>query len=379
MLGLAVSVPGTPAAETEWGLEAELTSGYDSNPLKLAGGGEDGAYTSARVDFDVEVEFEAPLTYYFAAEGDLQRFGSGLSNADSEAGELTTGLTIAPYRNGPRRLTLDFGVNFRARRKTFTSRLTGDVFTVTDTLPGGGTKTTEIAERFDYDRTNALVDVDWKLNKKLSLFLEGLYSHKNYVEDYDEVDSADPLDYDTRGVEPGVRFRTGKLRLLEVSLLSSVRDYRNRPARDIDGDSVPGTTREYQYAGVDIDVRLRPLNGWDLSFSFERVDRKDPFAGYYDYQGWKAYFSTYHWLTPKNRLRLSVTVGDRTYDEATVNNELDGEIRGKEELYLRGVYERDLSDSFMLTLESRSRSVQNEDPEFDYDRFSIGAFVRYHR
>jgi hypothetical protein len=145
----------------------------------------------------------------------------------------------------------------------------------------------------------------------------------------------------------------------------------------MNGDSVPGTTREYEYAGVDIDVRLRPLNGWDLAFSVERIDRRDTFEGYYNYEGWKAYLSTHHWLTPRDRLRFSITVGDRMYDDATVDNELDGEILGKEELYLRANYERDLSDAFMLTLESRSRAVQNKDPEFDYDRFSIGAFVSY--
>jgi hypothetical protein len=133
------------AGDVDWDFSAELMTGYDSNPLKLAddaGGG----YTEGSVDFEVKADVGYRKELSARLRADTRLFAGEVSNADETHGSLDLGFEWVPIKEGHRRLILDVGADLDARRKTFTSRATGDVFEVDE----NGTPV-PIPERFDSD------------------------------------------------------------------------------------------------------------------------------------------------------------------------------------------------------------------------------------
>ena len=364
MLAVACIFAAGPAeaAESDVDFNIGLNLGYDSNPHQLATNEPGGAFAELDLGFDVDVELGRSFDYFFEIDGTA--YQSDVDNANTLGSGLATGFAFTPYRQDGRRFTIAVGGILGMRRSTFVSHTTGEILEVmVDPLTS-----VPIPDRFDSDTVGGFLDLELRLNRKVMLTLDTLVENRNYVEDYETLPGVDTLDYQRVTIEPGVRFNINGAMEIRVSLPITDREYDERPARDIDGIEVPGTIREYQYQALSVWFDIDAGGKWDFSIGLRGTDREDTFENYYDSMRLNASVRARREIGDNARLSLYGSLQDIDYDNATVLNEVAGEIRSSDRTRFRGRYERVLSSRIDLYVEAGTESEGNEDPVFAYDR-----------
>lgn len=378
---LLVSAGGAHAADSPWQIEAGLTSGYDSNPLRLPVNERGGTYMEGVAEVGRDLDLGDRLLFSFNAGAEHRAHGEGLADADETRGVLQASLELTPARNvwppmsphKSRWFVLTAGARLTARRDTFTSRATGDVFEVDD---GSGTSV-PIPERFDFNRLEAFFDGEWKPRHKTTVYLNTLYAAKDYVEDYGQIPTVESLDHTTLSFTPGVNFDATRRLEIEATLNRSSRDYATRTAVDGTGASVPGTRRQYVYTGYDVRFRVSPNRRWRFTLGLRGGDREDTYANYYDYTSLTGFAWWRVKIGDRSRLRMNISFRDRDYDRSTINDEADGELRSSETLRVSAGYTRSVAKRFAVTIEAGVQSVDNRNPIYAYDRQFYGFWIAY--
>jgi hypothetical protein len=366
-----------PAVSADGAVDVRLAYGYDSNPLELADDG-GGAFTEAGLTASLRLRPERHTQFFFRASGAERMHESSASDADSTRGSARAAAAFIPYKKGHRRLALLVGGDYVVRRSTFVDPETGSVFRylVSDPL---GTTQQPIPDRFDSDSIESFVDLRFRVNRRVRLRLVTRHEQRDYVEDYPEIAGLDSIDHDALSIRPGIEVALAPGVSVALSYSSIRREYDEQPARDSAGFEIAGTTREYDYDGVHLAMSWAPTGALDLRFGALGTDRSDLHAGYYDSER----RSVYGWLEgslgERHRYEAYVSRLYLDYDNATVANDPNGEVRGLDAWSGYGRYERDLARGFGLFVELGAQRVDNEDPALAYDKDWLMTGFQYRR
>ena len=148
-----------------------------------------------------------------------------------------------------------------------------------------------------------------------------------------------------------------------------VRDYSDRPARDLTGAQLlTNQSLKYSYAIGDLSLRYRLFNGLLLDAGYRFTDRKDEYLGYNDYtQG--AYRLAVN-FRPNRRLRFYGSYSNRSYDypRAFAFDTLAGGPRDLDIATLRGFGEYRITRRFSVWAEIRGYDVSSTDARALYDK-----------
>ena len=374
-LGMLLLAAGTAAAaQRNADLQMGLTGGYDSNPLELSEGDEAGLFSQLALEGALDVEWNHRVSLYGEMAGVARVYEHEVAGAEYGWADVRAGVAVVAVRRGQMRFTVAAGGSLGVSRATFIDPATGEVV-----LMGPDPNTiVPIPDRYDYDSRGVFLDLRWRLNAKLLLFLDSQLQRRAFTESYAEVPTLlQSLDDVTRTLEPGLRWQVGDRVSIDASAQWSERDYDELAALDQDGLEVAGTRREYRYTRYRVGVTVDPLSPWDVSVGAEGSGRDDTFAGYYDHLGAGAFVSAGYALGEKTRFRLHASQRGVRYDNALVDSDPDGPRRAGDLTRIVGRAERDLIRQLTLTIEAGTSRSDNKDPLYVYDRSWIQTGIRW--
>ncbi len=362
---LVLLVPASgQAAELKPTLELELGQGHDSNPLELPSDQEGGFFTQVELDAGLDVELNPEVGLFVHADGTRRLYRSALSDGDYGWADARAGAAFTPYHSGFRRLSVGLGGTYGSYRSTFIDPATGQVL-----LFGSDPNTAiEIPDRFDFDSAGAFLDLRLRLHRSVLLFLDSRIERRDFVDKYDEVPALQSLDDRTLTVEPGARWLVGDRVTLEGSFVWMDRKYDHLHSLDQEAVEVPGTRREYRYKGLGLTLGIDPYQDWNISLGHRGTERDDRFAGYYDSEGTWSFLSVAYSLHERNHFLVYASRRTLHYDNATVDLESDGRVRGGEILQVLGRADRGLGDHFSVFFEAALIRTDDRDPIYVYDR-----------
>jgi hypothetical protein len=366
--GYGLSSPATAEEGRRLAWQAALYTGYDSNPLRLAGQERGGPFAELRLDAIGSLRLSERAGLFVDAGGRGRLHDAPLSNANLAGLDVRAGSDITLARGTRSHLLVAVGGQYGRSRLTFTDRLTGEEYVVVEDRAATPPLTRAIPDRLDADAGGAFVNFRWRVNRRLILSLDTALDRIDYVEDYLDSDVLSSLDNRRLWIEPAAQvIFAGDIRLT-VAVSRSAVDYDERPARDETGQEVPGVSTSYRYTGYRLALDFHPGPRWDARLGLSGNDRDDLFAGYYGYRDLAAYAWASRPLGPKDRLQGYISVRDLDYSLATVTDSPDGERRGSEVLRGVGRYERLLSKVLTLLVEAGLQRSRNPDPLYAYDR-----------
>ena len=367
------------SAETELDLGVGLSVGYDTNPLRIAGDGANGAFSQLDLQAGVEVGITERVGWFLAGRGEARRYGSGLGNGDFDSAELELGFSFTPNPRSARKLALVVGGFYGLARSTFVDRASGEVYrVVVDPLPVPPT-TLALPDRFDANLSGAFFNMSWRVQRRVQLMLETRYEEADYVEDYYALTGLEKLDYRVRTMRPGVKFQLGGVAVLTLEAVRTDLDYRQQPALDAGGAQVPGTLREYGYADLRVTLRVVPAPRWNLRIGAMDGRRDDVYAGFYDYGARLAFASVDYDAGRQGRAQLYLSQRDVDYDEAVVPGSVTGEVRGSATRQVVARYDRTLRRDLGWFLLGGIQDTDSADALFTYKRSWLQSGFRYRR
>ena len=377
MLATLVGTGDATAARVEAGAGLDLVAGYDSNPLMMSADGPGGAFGQASFSAGLDVGAGRGGSFFFDSVGLDRRYDSEMSDGDYLNADLRTGVLLPRIRAGRTRISLTAGVLYEIRRSTYTDRLTGGVYEVV-TNPTPPATTALIPRRFDTDTAGAFLDLSWRLNRRLRLFLDSRLEQTDYVEDYDGITTVDPLDFRALHLEPGVQVRVNDLLVIVASVAWSDLDFDRQVALDAGGGEVVGTTREYRYTRYRLRFLMTPGRQWHVNVGLFGADRRDTWAGYYDFGALTCFVSALRTFGDRNRLQLFASGRRLDYDHATVLGDPDAVTRGDDVRRFAARFDRVLNRHLGLFVEGVVLRTYSEDPIFTYgqDTALVGVSIR---
>ncbi len=383
VIGMA-AVLGIPrhafGGSTKGEIEAQISQGYDSNPLELNqealpswGEAPRGSFTQVGLKSRLAHQWTSRAGFFVAARGQGRFHPSYLGDAETAGGQAEAGLGFVLFARGERRLSASLRGTYGLERSTFVDPATGVVyFEFAD--PNAPTP---IPDRFDVNVTGAHLDLRLRASRDLLLMLDSALERQDYVEPYDDVPTLEPLDDRTLAVRPGVRWQvTGRVRL-DVTAEWSDRRYAGVSALDEEALQAEGERRRYRTLTLRTAVRLEPSPKWSVQAGLGGSDRQDLFAGYYDSTGSNAFVSAAWAVTETTRLGLHVTQAVFDYERATLDNLPNGDRRGGDVLRGAASVEKDLGGHLTVFGEVGALRSGNQDPLYAYDRNWAHAGLRY--
>lgn len=376
-LVLGAAVPGAAGdpAELDYGVRVGL--GVDSNPLEIRDDGSNSVYTALGLDAGVEKQISARLRL-FSFGAVTTRFHEGRqSNADDLYGSVRGGMQFTPFAQQRGRLVLAVGGGYAVRDSTYTDRATGDVYLLPSVLTPPDV--VRIADRYDYDTTDAFARVSWKVAPRVRLSLRARLSRSSYGEDYTISTGLDSLDNRAFSLEPDVTFYVNDSLSVRFAAEITDLDYDDRSALGLDGLPVADTQREYHYARYRLQFRMIPADRWRLRFGLSHTNRDDTFVGYYDYDSQFGFLTVDRKLGESDTIRLHASISDLAYDRATVPGMSADDTRNNDVLRVVGRYSRKIREHLGWYAETGAERTDSRDPVYAYDRDWVETGIRFRR
>ena len=369
-LGL-LALAGSPfeAARAEAGYAVELVAGYDSNPLRVADDGPDGMGGELRLSGALTHVFTPRVSAFASGGASALVHDQGTEDANESLVEARAGAAFAPGGTGRSRFGLVCGGSYTSERSTFVDPETGEAYLAAAVPATDPPSTIAVPDRLNFRATGGFTKLRWRQSDTLSLSLEFLLDHVDYLEAYAVETDLDELDYRALTVEPGVRWQVSPRLELAYALAWTDLAYDARPALDASGVEVPGTTRAYRYLRQRLALRLEPARGLHLQTGLAHADRDDTHAGYYD-NARMTLFAAVEWNpATRSSLRVFAQASEVDYDRATVVTELGrGEVRASETLRLVARFERSWTRRLRWFVEGGGEREEDADAVFTHDR-----------
>ena len=357
----------------------DLAVGYDSNPVRLSGGGEGSAYTDVRLETGAGWSLGSRAALLLSAEGARRFHGNGLEDADAGVAQAEARLAVSPVRRGSSLFMISIGGRYSLYRATFVDPASGDVYrvpAVPATIPAGDVA---IPDRFDTNAASGFLELNARIRDRVRCTLTSVLETARSVENYQAGTGLEPLDSTTTTLEPAIRWQVAKPIAFEVAYTWSRRSYDALPALTASGSEATGTAREYRYSGYRLSAHVKPDARWDVDLGFHALDRSDAFAGYYDSSGATSYLGVGRALGSKSRITLLASRLVLEYPNAPTLNLPSGEIRPTEGGRALTRFEHRLARGFTLLVEAGAQRNDNPDPLFTYRRIWTQTGFRYAR
>ncbi|MDP2689300.1 MAG: hypothetical protein Q8P48_04205 [Deltaproteobacteria bacterium] len=385
----SVAAPASAAPKAEEQKQANTASGfsisagaglgYDSNVYKTPNGpyvdfaqaGNPTVTPTQKTGVFVPLEVDAgylralskktDLIARYRLDGDFY-LGSSLENADEYDHRFSLGPEFKFGKDGPVGGTLYTGVFAGYHKKIYYDR---------DDGAAKVSGVTDISDRYTYT----------------SMGLEFKYDNKVYVFDYDIYGSIEKRDYrDPAAVSQydhnyyklggALHYKIAGPTRLTVGYAYSLRDYDDRPSRDLNGNATTTNPRlEYVYHKFDVTVRHRINKALVGYADYTRSIRKDELAGYNDYAQNRYKLRAIYTPVESLRLRFAASYWDRDYDRAFA---FDNPVAGAKKydgISLDAKGEYSYTERLKLWAGFGYDDQNTTDKRYDYDRYQAMAGV----
>lgn len=229
----------------------------------------------------------------------------------------------------------------------------------------------DVSNRFKYRAAGLELNFDYEVTRRLRFY----FSARGEIRDYDDPEVVDPFDQDRLRTEMGTTLRFSRQVRLDLGYLYEIRDYSERTARSLDGNTAVGNPLlRYEIDSLVTNLRLRPLRPWRLELIYEHTKRADTFVDYNTYAQDKVRLrSTVR--QGKVQWRLEFEYWERDFDNAFIFDEpIDPQTGLLNPNKFYETLEIGLEGYFPIKRHLRLYTAVEyvdqtaNDPRFDYDR-----------
>jgi len=344
--------------------------GYDTNPFRSPSDSyidlsqpdqplivpveQSGFYIPLRIDAD----------YFYPLDGDRALIGSyalrsdkyidsALQPADRTVHRIAAGAELPLGASSSHRLTA-LGV-YRHHDETNFDRDDG-----LERISSGQS----IADRYDYGSVgleSTLEGVLGRLTYGIDLRIEN--------RDYEDTQVVTEYDHDYASLTGEINFPLSSASVLSARYGHYTRDYSDRRARDLDGNSsAANPTLEYIYDEYRLELNYRFSSTTRGQIRYTRTDRSDEFVGYNDYSEDGIRFYLSRRFNDRLRVQFGIEYSDRAYPRAYAFDEPTEIAKAYDILSIGAILEYELSEQLALYAELDADSVGSSDPRGAYDR-----------
>ncbi len=284
-------------------INATILYGEDTNPHNLASELTPLQQTFAEGEFKFRTNYNNTL---FASGKAVKSVYFDDARADTFKASGRVSLK-SDFKIFDRKFKYKFGLSHLKSDKTYVSKTTGQVATF-----GGAS----IADRYDSTQNNYLFELSYRPYRTLKVKFNYKTREKTYTEF--EIDGLSNLDYSHINYLLGMEYKSSDLGRFFLEGSFRQREYLDRRAKDLDGDTILDTDLIYDYHIVNIGYIYRPDKKvrWKYTYNYEK--RQDNSTGFYNTaSGYisiigKYQFGDYHFL--KGRLKYSKVSYDNQLD-----------------------------------------------------------------
>ncbi len=316
-LVMVVLVPALGISGTV-GLRASVGAGYDDNIFREAANRNGGWF----LPYSVWIRDDFRLSRIDRIRPRIFASGRKYSSTNRTGDDTRLGTTVTYTRRlmgnklkYVRVPSLDFhlSVEAMARQTTYYSRSRGEEVAVP-----GDNGPVPLSDRYDAKSLTGSSSLVLHWPRRTRWKVSAAAKRKDYDNDFHDVPTVDPLDYDNRRVEFTLEQAVGRHTHLDGSYAYSSTNYDAWTARDFDGNKVPGTSQKFRYKTWRGRIRYTMPHPADLGLELYSRRRTDPFQGYYDYKEWGVRANL--GLKPLSRveLKLRYRFSHREYERARV-------------------------------------------------------------
>jgi hypothetical protein len=303
-------------AETE--VIGEIGMGYDTNAYRESSS----ETTSGMMPMSLSLNYERLPSELSRVAAALKGTGSLYPEANRDGSTWSIDGKAGYERRligGDRRfvrspsLDLSLGGGYDELHRVYFSRTAGEEFLV---IVDGDT--VSLRNRYNFRELGGNGSLTMRWPRSTQWTIESAVSRRNYLDDYRDVPTVDPLDYNRMIWNAGVRQSLFGPMRIDLSYGRERVDYDSLTARDLDGNIVPGEVQQYSYRRTEATLSNRDLDWGHAKIVVHYKKRIDPFMGYYDYTQWGIRPFLRLTVIPGTYLLLSYDYVHRDYERARV-------------------------------------------------------------
>jgi hypothetical protein len=255
--------------------------------------------------------------------------------------------------------------------KTYVSRATGQIATFAGV---------EISDRYDSNWMNFLASMDFEFNKSFEIDVAVKLRNKSY-ENLTALGLSN-LDYSQEFIETRLIYNQDKENRFRFGAESGVREYDNRLAKLVNGDTIPASNLEYEYTKYSFEFRSKKGKATG-TFGFDAELREDNGGGFYDTVTSSAFGKLKYKKKSGSFVSLKLAYNSSKFDNSIplglVQNE--EEIRSREGFTFDLEYNRNLVDfgykDLFFHLKYSYEDYDNADPFYVYDQSKFQAGLNW--
>ncbi len=353
----ALTIDGV-AAET---LSASIDYGQDSNPYRLSNAYPVNSANFHELQLKIGHQFDNGL--FFKGSGKQKSYQQVAEFADYQKSNARIGIKNKVRYDSGAGYGYLIQLGYDDSDTSYVSRLRGEV---------GTFRGESVRDRYDATWLSMHNKFDWKPSKSTEWTLGMRYRDKTY-QSFEALGMSN-LDYQLLKWYLGTEYKTDDAGTFGIEFSQMDREFDDKRAKDLAGDSIDDSDLEYSYQEVELKWRHRFAKHWYLRTSYQFETREDNAVGYYDTDNRGARVN----LKYKWRDKSSFEFDLRYYDNRYVHNVIDAELEEEEVGRVKTGYAVEVSYEKVLT------SLINEDSSFglavsydDYD--NTEPFYQYDR
>ena len=294
--------------QTAIGVEVSLqsTPGFDSNPLRLNEDllPEGAMFSENRLTLDHKIG--DALSIKFRAQA--TSFEEKLRDANRESLSSRFIYRIDPSKSS----TVKFSGSMGLSDKTYVSRSTGQIAQFSGQ---------DIGDRYDYNWQGLELDYRFRLNKIHRFDVEVILQSRDY-HDYTNLGLSN-RDYTQFELASSWRYKITKEWTVKNSFEYQFRDYLDREALDLGGNSIANSQLAYQYQGVSSELIWKVTKEHRVFAKFSYIDKSDNASGYYDTESLR-FNAEWVWSPNKtDKIRVRWRYSDLKSSSTPLEDELD--------------------------------------------------------
>ena len=349
-------------------VNATIVYGLDTNPHHLSNELTPVDQEYAEGDFKFRAKFFDAL--HVAAKANKTIYFD-----DARADEFNASASIAlrsKFKLFKKRFRYKLGANYRAKDKTYVSKVTGLVATF------GGQS---IADRYDSTQNNYVAALSFKPYRSLKVEFE--YEGRDKAYEEFEIPGLSNLDYAHQEYLFGIEYKASRVGKFFLNGAYRQREFVDKRTKDLEGDDIADTDLIYDYFTTNIGYIYKPdkKTRWKYAYNYE--SRRDNGSGYYDGTGGYISMSAsyelgdYHFI--KGRLKYSKFSFENQLDEG--DTPLDEDAKEKQGGSIMVGYEWVMATLFdnnlALYVELEHSTFSNTNLIYSYEQSKASAGFRW--
>lgn len=250
-------------SSTVHSLDVSLERGYDSNPYELSNPKVSGYYNNTRISHKGMAPLKNKNEIQYGLKANIYRYEDDIKYADEHqiAGRLRY---LNRFKIADNSASFMLTADAKSDRSSNFSQALRDIYTTS--------RGDILEDKYSYDSIRITPELIYRFNRQHSISLSGYAEHRDYTEDYNNIEYIDSLDYNEYNIQPTYRYKSTDGFYLRSFVYHRQRHYAELSNSSTTGRKIQDSVMTYNLDGYGL-YMAKPLT--------ENLTVKSYFKGYF--------------------------------------------------------------------------------------------------